>query len=362
MKAILPQAITMLLAFGGTMLADDSRAPINTVPKEAFEDFRPPKSKTTSPSPAAAPSAQPESKPASVNGTAAPAPTAEAPKPAKREKPNLGPRREAAPELRARARDDDDSDELMPSISGMKRWVEARAGAKFSTLYGDITPITSTKLNYQHDLRLKNAELGMMINFDMQLGDDTHFDLGFTHTSFNASAILDKPIQYQGIYTRQSTLTTLPVGSFIKSSIDMTTVQGMFRYDAVKEDGLTFSPLFGFKVVFLDQEAIVTSGVAGSTSVSDRDIVASGTPLAGFDMRFPINKHIYTGLAAYGFGWDSYTYAGSQWYWGFDFTKRWGLRFGLDVDYLDAQRRAGGNNYDTVALLPSGYLQLVCGF
>ncbi len=349
MKHILSQLFAVIFAFTGASLFADERAPINTVPKDALKDFPVSKSLFADPTPTKSAS-KPESKPDTQPETS------EAPAKPKTEKVRLGPRRQVEPELR--------DDEVHPSLTSMNRLGELRVGTRFASLFGDITPIGGTKLDFRDDLQLKETSAGVAVDVEGQISEATHLGLSFTQNTFNAKASIPRLTTYNGIFATRRASVQLPAGSQITTKIDMATVAGAIRYDLVKNDTVTFSSLCGFKVVFLDQEATVSSanssGINGGTFNDHADRVG-GTPLAGFDLRVQLGRHVYTGISASGFGWDHYTYAAAQGYVGVDFSKRWGLRLGVDADFVQAKSSAS-ETYDTNAIVPAGYLQLVMGF
>lgn len=266
-----------------------------------------------------------------------------------------GPRK-ATPMLR-------DEHGLSGNKGGFGRVFEARAGSRFSMVYGSIRPggNGSSELDFRKDLDLRDVEIGPQIDVEWQISPKSHFQLSYAHNDFSRRISTKEQYQYQGMFSTQQNPVFLPPGSTVNNSVDMDLFWGHFRYDLVREGPLTVSPLVGFKAVFLDEESNIASAQPGITPFTSRTSLSEATPLLGCDLRLQFTRWCYLGLVPYGFAFDRWAYLGGQGFLQFDFTPNFGLRLGMDVDYVSA-KRVDSNNFSVNGAVGSAFVQAVAGF
>ena len=342
MKVPLYQLVTLLAIFGIKNILSEELQPINTVPEDPWNEH--PKSIKTPPK---NPPNQ-EAKPNIVPLKKLSAPQTYPP-------PETYQHR-AQPSLR--------DQQFGGTMGGFNRMFEFRGGTRVSALFGKIRPGRdgSSELDFRDDLRLKGVDVGPQLDFEMQISEKTHVLLSYGQSGFSSGTITtSRPLQYQGIFAGQQNPSTLPAGSAINTSLDTDLFSGHFRYDIIKTNSITFAPLVGFKAAFIEENVTINSATPGIATVRDNTIVNEVTPIVGFDARYQFNRHFYFGIVPVGFVLDKYSYVGGQGFLHYDFNKDFGLRLGLDIDYVSTLRDKD-SHFSTSTTLGTAFLQGVYGF
>jgi hypothetical protein len=264
--------------------------------------------------------------------------------------------RKATPMLR-------DEQGLSGNKGGYGRVFEARGGARFSGAFGTLRPGRdgSSELDFRDDLGLSEVEVGPQIDLEWQISPRSHFQISYAHNDFGSRFTTSRAYQYQGLFATQQNPVVLPAGSGVNTKMDVDLLWGHFRYDLVREGPLTFSPLVGFKAAFIETRTDISSSQPGISPFTTWTNVDEATPLFGFDLRLQFTRWCYFGLEPYGFAFDRWAYMGGQGYFQFDFNPDFGLRVGLDVDYVTA-RRGGSDDFALNAGVASAFIQLAYGF
>jgi hypothetical protein len=251
----------------------------------------------------------------------------------------------------------------------ISHWVEARIGPRFSWLHGDIRPggDGSSKLDIQDDLGLKDPSMSVQIDLEMQVSDKWHASLNYSGNDFEGSAtpttrtlFYHSPTNPPQNANTQSNPAVLPQGSTLQTKITIDTLNAFLRYDVYKDKYWLIQPMMGAKMVILDETLLIHNIATGATTINNQNILQA-MPMLGFDARCNVRKDTYLGWAPYAFAWENFVYTGGQVYAGYDFSKSWALRLGLDYDLISLSRDQG-SQYSTTSSMLAAFVQAVYGW
>lgn len=253
---------------------------------------------------------------------------------------------------------------LREDSSSMNRWFEVRAGPRFAIISGAIRPggDGSSLFDLRKDLKLDDIFVGPQLDFAMHI-NDWHVNVDYALGLFEGKAITDRQLLYNSSTNptfSQEAPATLPRGSQIFSDIELHALTVLFRYDALRTDKFILGPLFGLKAAFVEENIRFINATTGAVT-TNRTNLEEATPLVGFEAKYQFNRNLYLGIAPVGFAFDNYVYVGGQGYVGVDFNKSFGLRLGVDTDYLSAARDSS-SHYAITGTLLAAYLQGIYGF
>ena len=333
-------------------------APINTVPKNGFE-FESSKS-------------LPEKKPVSEAplqkvtpvvekeaGTPAPKPKAvPAPSSSKLSKPVAPPRQPVKLNLHEKA------------LHSTDHTYEIRAGPRISWLDGKIRPGLdgSSQLDLRDDLGLKEVGVGSQVDFEMRFSDEWHASFSYAGSSFDTPTITTKrQLTYQNANSgrvnpnTQNNPAVLAVGSTLQTQLDFHTLDMLLQYDAYKEKSLTLSPLLGLKGYFIKQKLNIVNAANNFVTI-DTTFLDGALPLAGLDAQYQFSPYIYAGATTSGSALDKCAYLHGGGYVGLSLNDSFGLRLGVDVDYISITRGNTNPTFSENGIMMGTFLQGVYGF
>ncbi len=256
------------------------------------------------------------------------------------------------------------------SLLKAKHLYEIRVGPRFSWIDGKIRPGRdgSSQLDFRDDFGLTEVEIGPQVDFEIKFSDQWHGSINYAQNYFDGPKLTTtKTILYQnssttgGSPSTQQTPTVFPTGSSVQGKLEINSINALLYYDVFKKNGWALSPVVGTKAVFFKEKLNLVSITSGLI-VNDSTFVERVIPLVGCSARYQFNRQIYCGAMGAGFAFEKYIYAEGQSYLGYDFDKTWGLRMGMDVNYISAGRGSSGPTFSTTGYVAGGFLEGVVGF
>ena len=164
-----------------------------------------------------------------------------------------------------------------------------------------------------------------------------------------------------------------PGGTSLRTDIDLHQIDYTLGYDVFRDETFKVTPFVGGKSMIVDftvngTEVRATNlpGAGGIPSAAlrtyNRSDTASFTMFdVGSDFRINISRSWYVGITPQGFGMDQwYTVQGSL-YTGYDFSRSWGVRVGVDTLYAEWKSESAPSNFAEGGI-SAVFIQGVWGF
>jgi hypothetical protein len=246
---------------------------------------------------------------------------------------------------------------------------EARIGPKMGILHGDLRAgrTGSSEVDLKDELGL---DLGIGFIFDLEVVTTPRWSgtFSYSYASYESDA---KSTTRTLSYTEHGTTVTLPAGSTVSTRLDIHTADFFLRYLVLDKKlfenshRVTFMPLAGVKVFFVDEKFITTNVTTGVTR-RDEDSIYEFIPLVGFEARYFPMPNLSLGVSPKAIIIPDYAYGGGQVFLAFEPKSRYlssfGVRAGVDLDLVHFEKNHRPPFYDAHIVQISPFVQATYGF
>jgi hypothetical protein len=221
--------------------------------------------------------------------------------------------------------------------------LELRTGLGLTWMVGDLRLLRGT--GAFNEFELQDVNIGKKVDLDWQPMDRLHVNFSFFKNNLAGESDLAGSLQNPQLLFSSNTLDV---------KADIFTFENTIGYEVIKNDTYRLMPYIGGKMAVVDIR--VESNYRQFENIDD----VYGTVLIGIDQRVYMSHDFYGGLIVAGFGMENWGYVRGEAYLGYDFSDKYGIRAGYEVDYFNYRNPNSSTQFDP--LLGNVYIQFVRRF